>query len=101
MLTRFVGILSILWKTRLVAPISFIWFGYRFGRITMLTFNQVNEWAHAHPATSFLVATFRLNSLMTILTAQDLIILSILLAVTCYLLPILRIMWELVRILFV
>ena len=84
---------------RLVATIFFIWFGYRFGRIIMSTFNQVKEWAHAHPATSFLVVTFRLNSLMTILTAQDLIILSILLAVTCYLLPIPRIMWELVRIL--
>ena len=34
----------------------------------MSTFNQVKEWAHAHPATSFLVATFRLYSLMTILT---------------------------------
>ena len=86
---------------RLVATIFSIWFGYRFGRIIMSTFNQVKEWAHAHPATSFLVATFRLNSLMTILTAQDLIILSILLAVACYLLPIPRIMWELVRILVV
>ena len=76
---------------RLVATIFSIWFGYRFGRIIMSTFNQVKEWAHAHPPTSFLVVTFRLNSLMTILTAQDLIILSILLAVTCYLLPIPRI----------
>ena len=86
---------------RLVATIFSIWFGYRFGRIIMSTFNQVKEWAHAHPATSFLVAIFRLNSLMTILTMQDLIILSILLAVTCYLLPIPRIIWELMRILVV
>ena len=81
--------------------ISFIWFGYRFGRIIILIFNQVKEWAHAHPATSFLVAIFRLNSLMTILTVQDLIILLILLAVTCYLLPIPCIIWELMRILVV
>ena len=86
---------------RLVATIFSTWFGDRFGRIIMLTFNQVKEWAHAHPATSFLVATFRLDSLMTILTTQDLIILFILLAVTCYLLPIPRIMWELMRILVV
>ena len=101
MVTRFTGILSILWKMRLVATIFSIWFGYRFSRIIMSTFNQVNEWAHAHPATSFLVATFRLNSLMTILTAQDLTILLVLLAVTCYLLPIPRIIWELVHILVV
>ena len=78
-----------------------IWFGYWFGRIIMSTFNQVKEWAHAHLATSFLVATFRLNSLMTILSIQDLTILLVLLAVTCYLLPIPRIMWELVCILVV
>ena len=86
---------------RLVATIFSIWFGYRFGRIIMSTFNQVKEWAHAHPTTSFLVAIFRLNSLLTILTTQDLIILFILLMVTCYLLPILRIMWEPVPILVV
>ena len=86
---------------RLMATIFSIWFGYRFGRIIMSTFNQVKEWAHAHPTTSFLVTIFRLNSLMTILTVQDLIILSILLTVTCYLRPIQCIMWELVRILVV
>ena len=101
MVTRFAGVLSFLWKMTLVGNIFSTWFDYRFGRIIMSTFNQVKEWAHAHPATSFLVAIFGLNSLMTILTVQDLIILSILLAVTCYLLPILRIMWELVRILVV
>ena len=67
----------------------------------MSTINQVKEWAHAHPATNFMVATFRLNRLMTSLTAQDIIILIVLLTTTCYLLPIPRTIWGLVRFLIV
>lgn len=80
-----------------MATIFVIWLSFRFGRAIVSATSEVWGWAHAHPVTKYVTAILGSVGLGAILTPQDMALLIILLVITCYLLPIPRIMLNVMR----